>query len=309
MRPCSAALADYLAAHDTFIVADLYTVALPTGEILRYSGWTTPLRIPGTLFPSVSHNYNALDYTDFALGPRFGRSKVATKIGVAPTELDIEILAGAADRIGTVSFADAIRLGLFDGATVELDRLFAPPQPDAPGGLDTSLGAIIWFHGRVAETDVGRTKIQMKSEVIDEFAGDPADAAPSLSGGLHACLRRPDVRLRPIDLGPDRRGPLWLDAIRDSHRPHPEPGDIVRPRHDGRAHRPERRPHPHDPPDDRRRRLSATRLALPGRARRQFSLPARLRPHHRHLPQHLQQPRALRRLPLHPAPRNCGLKS
>jgi len=70
MRPCSAALADYLAAHDTFIVADLYTFALPTGEILRYSGWTTSLRIPGTLFPSGSLNYNALDYTDFTLGPR-----------------------------------------------------------------------------------------------------------------------------------------------------------------------------------------------------------------------------------------------
>jgi len=162
MRPCTAALADYLAAHDTFIVADLYTFALPTGEILRYSGWTTALRIPGTRFPSGSLNYNALDYTDFSLGPRFGRSKVATRIGVQPTELDIEILAGAADAIGTVSFADAVRLGLFDGATVELDRLFAPHQPDDRGGLDTSLSAIVWFTGRVAETDVGRSRIQMK---------------------------------------------------------------------------------------------------------------------------------------------------
>src|SRR5436190_8862554 len=162
MRPCSAALADYLAAHDTFIVADLYTFALPTGEILRYSGWTTMLHIPGTRFPPGSLNCDAFGYTDFALGPRFGRSKVATKIGVQPTELDIEILAGAADAIGTVSFADAVRLGLFDGATLELDRLFAPPQADARGGLDTSLGAIIWFTGRVAETDTGRSKIQMK---------------------------------------------------------------------------------------------------------------------------------------------------
>jgi uncharacterized phage protein (TIGR02218 family) len=162
MRPCSAALADYLAAHDTVIVADLYTFALPTGEILRYSGWTTPLRIPGTLFPSGSLNYDALDYTSFALGPGFGRSKIAARIGVQPTELDIEILAGAADLIGTVTFADAVRLGLFDGATVELDRLFAPPAPDSRGGLDTSLGAIVWFTGRVAEADIGRSKIQMK---------------------------------------------------------------------------------------------------------------------------------------------------
>jgi uncharacterized phage protein (TIGR02218 family) len=162
MRPCSAALAAYLAANDTVIVADLYTFALATGEVLRYSGWTTPLSIPGTLFSAGSLNYNALDYTSFALGPRFGRSKVATKTGVAPTELDIEILAGAADTIGTLAIADAVRLGLFDGATVELDRLIAPPQPDARGGLDTSLGALVWFTGRVADCDVGRSKIQLK---------------------------------------------------------------------------------------------------------------------------------------------------
>jgi hypothetical protein len=162
MRPCSATLAAYLAANDTFVIADLYTFALATGEVLRYSGWTAPLVIPGTAFPAGSLNYNALTYTDFVLGPRFGRSKVTTRIGVEPTELDIEILAGAADRIGTLPFAEAVRVGLFDGATLELDRFFAPPAPGSTAVLDTSLGAIVWFYGRVAETDVGRSKIQMK---------------------------------------------------------------------------------------------------------------------------------------------------
>jgi hypothetical protein len=162
MRPCSAALAAYLAARDTFIVTDLYTFALATGEVLRYSGWTSALQIRGTLFPAGSLNYNALDYTDFALGPRFGRSKLATRIGVAPTELDIEIFAGESDTIGTLSFTDAVRLGLFDGAAIELDRLFAPPAPDASGGLDTSLDALVWFYGRVAECDAGRSSIHIK---------------------------------------------------------------------------------------------------------------------------------------------------
>jgi hypothetical protein len=162
MRPCSATLAAYLAVNDTFVIADLYTFALATGEVLRYSGWTTPLAIPGTAFPAGSLNYNALSYTDFALGPRFGRSKVTTKTGVAPTELDIDILAGAIDVIGTLPFAEAVRVGLFDGATVELDRFFAPSTPNSTGILDTSLGAIVWFTGRVAETEIGRSKIQMK---------------------------------------------------------------------------------------------------------------------------------------------------
>lgn len=162
MRPASAALQNYLAANDTFVVIDLYSFALPSGAVLRYSGWTTPLTIPGTAFPAGSLNYNASGYTDFALGPRFDRSMVSTKIGIEPTELDITILAGAADRVGNLSFADAVRVGQFDGATVELDRLFAPPQPDGSGVPATSLGAIVWFYGRVAETDAGRSKIDMK---------------------------------------------------------------------------------------------------------------------------------------------------
>jgi len=162
MRPASAALQSHLAANDTFLVIDLYAFALPSGEVLRYSGWTTPLTIPGTAFAAGSLNYNATGYTSFALGPRFDRSMVTTKIGIEPTELDISILAGANDLVGNASFADAVRVGQFDGATVELDRLFAPPQADGSGAPATSLGAIVWFYGRVAETDVGRSKIDMK---------------------------------------------------------------------------------------------------------------------------------------------------
>lgn len=161
MRPCSAALAAYLAANDTVSVTDLYTFVLPSGAALRYSGSTTALTIPGTSFPTGSLNYNAAGYTSFALGPRFGRSQVTTKIGVEATELDISVLAGAGDLVGNFSFADAIRTGQFDGATVELDRFFAPPQP-VGGALATSLGALVWFYGRIAETDVGRSRIDVK---------------------------------------------------------------------------------------------------------------------------------------------------
>jgi uncharacterized phage protein (TIGR02218 family) len=162
MRPASAALQSYLAANDTYVVIDLYTFALPSGAVLRYSGWTTPLAIPGTAFAAGSLNYNGSGFTNFALGPRFDRSMVTTKIGIEPTELDISILAGANDLVGGSSFADAVRVGQFDGATVELDRLVARPQPDGSGAPATTLGAIVWFYGRVAETDVGRSKIEMK---------------------------------------------------------------------------------------------------------------------------------------------------
>lgn len=162
MRPTSRALAAYLAAHDSVVIADLYTFVLTSGETLRYSGWTTALGVGGSSFPSSSVNYSTGGSALFPLGPRFGRSKASVKLGVEPAELDIEILAGPNDLVGTFAFADAVRLGIFDGAALELDRLFAPPQAAGSGALDTSLGALVWFYGRVAEVEIGRSKIAMK---------------------------------------------------------------------------------------------------------------------------------------------------
>src|SRR5207248_276231 len=130
---------------DTVLLADLYTFALASGEVLRYSGWTTALTIPGDAFPAGSLNHDSGTVASFTLGPRFGRSKVTTRIGVEPAELDIEVFAAPDDLVGSFTFAEAVRLGLFDGATVELDRFFAPPPPDGSGGLDPGLGALVWF--------------------------------------------------------------------------------------------------------------------------------------------------------------------
>ena len=126
MRSASAALQNYLAANDTLAVIDLYTFALQSGEVLRYSGWATPLSIPGTLFPIGSLNFNATQYTVFALGPRFGRSTVTTKIGIEPTELDLSILAGADDPVGRralpMRFAPASSTARPSSSTASLHR-------------------------------------------------------------------------------------------------------------------------------------------------------------------------------------------
>lgn len=161
MRPSSTALATFLdGANYHSVQIDLYTFVLITGEVFRYTGGNVPLTVPAAGFPSGSVNAGA--NRTFALGPRFGRSKVTTRIGVEATELDIEVLAGASDLIGTLPFAEAVRVGLFDGATVELDRFFAPPRESGSGPLDTSLGCLLWFHGRVADCEVGRSAVRIK---------------------------------------------------------------------------------------------------------------------------------------------------
>ena len=161
MRPCSAAMTAFLhGANYEAVQIDLYTFALTTGEVFRYTSGNAPLAIPAAGFPSGSINVGA--ERSFALGPRFGRSKITTKIGVEPTELEIDVLAGPNDLVGTTTFAEAVRVGLFDGATVELDRFFAPPQAAGSGPLDTSLGCLLWFYGRVAECEIGRSRIAIR---------------------------------------------------------------------------------------------------------------------------------------------------
>ena len=70
-------------------------------------------------FAAGSLNYNATGYTSFALGPRFGRSMVTTKIGIEPTELDISILAGADDLVTPPADAEIIKAGI-KGARLEV---------------------------------------------------------------------------------------------------------------------------------------------------------------------------------------------
>lgn len=156
MRPCPAALATFLAdGSDQAWIADLYTFALSDGLVLRYSGGNAAVTVAASGFADP-HSLNYGSARSFALGPRFGRSKIATKVGVAPAELDIDLFAGAGDMIGTFTVAEAVRIGLFDGATIELDRLVGA----APG--DASLGCLTWFYGRVAECDIGRSRIAIK---------------------------------------------------------------------------------------------------------------------------------------------------
>lgn len=157
MRICSTALQNFLhGANYTTVLTDLYTFHLSGSEFLRYTSGNLGLLVPTAAFPDPNGLNFGFDQS-FALGPRFGRSKITTKVGIEPAELDIEVLAGAGDiMFGSLTFADAVRVGLFDGATVELDRLFGTSP------TDTSLGTMIWFYGRVAECEIGRSKILIK---------------------------------------------------------------------------------------------------------------------------------------------------
>lgn len=168
MRPCSAALETFLdnSLNREVYIVDLFTMGLLTGEVFRWTAGVGAVTVPAAGFPAGSINVGA--DRAFSVGPRFGRSKVTTKVGIEPTEVLVDIFASVNDLVGDFPFAEAIRIGLFDGAVVEIDRLFVPP-----GGagifLDTSLGCLLWFYGRIAETTAGRSKIELRVKGLTDL--------------------------------------------------------------------------------------------------------------------------------------------
>jgi uncharacterized phage protein (TIGR02218 family) len=141
MRPASAPLIALLNSRTQFTMADLYTFTLPGGGEYRFSGAQTAL---------TDERGNS-----FVLGPKFERSKTKLVIGVQVDELDVKIYPEPNDMIGSVPWLTATWTGQFDGALLQVERLFMQPY-------GTPVGSIVLFAGRVSDIDASRTGIDMK---------------------------------------------------------------------------------------------------------------------------------------------------
>lgn len=141
MKAASPALIALLSSANQFIMADLYTITLVGGSILRYSAASTTISANG--------------YT-FALGPKFERSKTKVVIGTQVDELEVRIYTDPTDLVGGVPFLQAAWQGQLDGALLQLERAFMPTYGD------TSPGTVVLFAGRVSDIDCTRTGIDLK---------------------------------------------------------------------------------------------------------------------------------------------------
>jgi uncharacterized phage protein (TIGR02218 family) len=122
-------------------MADLYTITLVGGSVLRYSAAPTALFANG--------------YT-FALGPKFERSKTKIVIGTQVDELEVNIYTEPTDLIGGLPFLQAAWQGELDGALLQLERAFMATYGD------TSPGTVVLFAGRISDIDCTRTGIDVK---------------------------------------------------------------------------------------------------------------------------------------------------
>lgn len=141
MKSASPALVALLSSSDQFVMADLYTITLVGGSVLRYSAAPTALSVNGNVF---------------ALGPKFERSKTRVVIGTQVDELEVLAYPEPTDLIGGVPFLQAAWRGQLDGALLQLERAFMPTYGD------TSPGTVVLFAGRISDIDCSRTRIELK---------------------------------------------------------------------------------------------------------------------------------------------------
>lgn len=149
-----------LLATGQFWMADLYTITLISGTVLRYCTADYPITSDGNVFKCAGTT--EIDGEDV---PAIQRSSIKQSVGISVDDLDLTIYPKVADLVDGVSFLTAIKHGAFDGAELDLDRAFMPTAGDV------SAGVVRRFGGRFGPIDADRTSvvatIKAHSELLD----------------------------------------------------------------------------------------------------------------------------------------------
>lgn len=125
-------LATFLQNATEFRMADLYTITLKAGNVLRYTTWDSTLTVLGNTFLTGP--------------PNIERTAIEEQLGMDVSTIEVTITAGASDLINGVPILQAIGMGLFDGAAFKIERLFM----DSSG---QQIGTVIRFAGFIGPVD------------------------------------------------------------------------------------------------------------------------------------------------------------
>jgi uncharacterized phage protein (TIGR02218 family) len=125
-------LVHFLQNNTEFRMADLYTITLKSGTVLRYTTWDSNLVVLGNTFLTGP--------------PNIGRTSIEEKLGMDVSTIEITIEASLSDVVNGTPILQAIGLGLWDGAAFRIDRLFM----DSNGN---QIGTVVRFSGIVGPVD------------------------------------------------------------------------------------------------------------------------------------------------------------
>jgi uncharacterized phage protein (TIGR02218 family) len=130
-----------LLAGNQFFIAELYTITLFGGTVLRYTDADGDLVYAGNIYSSTS--------------PKVTRDKIKVTAGIQVDSMGVKLYAGISDLIQGIPFPQFCANGGFDGAKFKVERCFMPSYGD------TSAGVINMFSGRVSDVKPSRTEIEL----------------------------------------------------------------------------------------------------------------------------------------------------
>lgn len=145
MKTASPELIALLNSSQQFAMADLLTITLKSGTVLRYTSADLPLTVGGNTF------------TPFL----FKRGKTRLVAGIEVDSLDLTLYAGVDNLISGVPWPRFAQNGGLDGALVKLERAFLPDWGQPVAG-------VLWmFSGHASEVIPSRSEIRVavKSDV------------------------------------------------------------------------------------------------------------------------------------------------
>jgi len=139
MRQASSALISFLLSKQPCWLADLFTITLLDGTVLRWTSADQPITF-GL-------------HTWAAQGPMLQRSKWNMVNTIQVPELNINMMAGndSTFNVGSLNIKQYMHNGGFDGARLQLERAV---MPVASGFGNTTLGTVVIFNGRVSQTKI-----------------------------------------------------------------------------------------------------------------------------------------------------------
>ncbi|MDI3260371.1 MAG: DUF2163 domain-containing protein [Sinobacteraceae bacterium] len=143
MRALSSALQTVLAKGGPFVIADLYTITLADGTVLRWTSAQQPLTVGASTY---------------SVGPPIQRDKVSWKTGLNVDQIHVTIEDDGSATIGGQPLVAAAWKNLLDLAQVEIDLFISDSWSN------TSVGSVNLFIGTVGEVSVSGKSIDLTVE-------------------------------------------------------------------------------------------------------------------------------------------------
>jgi len=151
MHAASTALKAFIPENRQYIRAFLYTFTLVSGQVFRWTDADRDITVSGNVFSSA--------------GPKLKWDTITNAVGTEVSSMTITVADdGSTTTIGGLTLLQAIAMGVFDGAHVEVDDLTSATFGDA------SMGTTNRFSGRLATVQqCGRASAQIELRSYLEF--------------------------------------------------------------------------------------------------------------------------------------------